>query len=93
MSTMITVEMMKDTIVARNLDNMIKSPTIVEKCTALCNRYNFGLDVFLGQLEAFVMNSNTTSVTLENIGEFERTLHQESQQVKKKLIFGLSSYS
>lgn len=44
---------------------------------ALCNRYPQTILEFLGRLEAFLMNSNVQSLTLDQVGAFEQSLHKD----------------
>ena len=50
---------------------------------AMCIRYPQPMLEFLGHLEAFLMNANHSTMTLELLGQFEQHLHKESQQVRK----------
>ena len=52
---------------------------------ALCNRYPQTISEFLGRLEAFLMNSNTQTLTLDQVGSFEQSLHKDLN-VRLKLI-------
>jgi len=44
---------------------------------ALCNRYPQTIMEFLGRLEAFLMNSNVQTLSLDLVGSFEQSLYKD----------------
>lgn len=49
----------------------------------MCSRYPFTIEGFLERMEAFLLNSNKNSLTLEELGQFEQSLLVESQANSK----------
>ena len=60
---------------AENVDNRV-----VEKCKAICDRYDRNLKDFQLHLEAFILNGSHSAMTMENVGEFESQVHKETQK-------------
>lgn len=59
---------------------------------ALCNRYPQTAMEFLGRLEAYLMNSNVQSLTLDLIGQFEQSLFKDLNNVRITLAMQTVRY-
>jgi hypothetical protein len=54
---------------------------------ALFTRYPQNATEFLAKLEAFLMNTHHSSLTLELLGQFEQVLYKDSQNVSLMLQY------
>jgi hypothetical protein len=53
---------------------------------ALFTRYPQSSTEFLAKLEAFLMNTHHSALTLELLGQFEQVLYKDSQNVRLLLF-------
>ena len=70
-----------DCIVISHSSNMLLPIAIIFIGAALYTRYPQSITEFLSKLEAFLMNTHHSTLTLELIGQFEQGLHKDSQNV------------
>ena len=60
--------------------------SLMDKCAGVCNQYGMNGTDFACQVEAFLMNVNTTSLTLDLFGKFEQEMHKTKHQVRKRIF-------
>ncbi|KAJ1436126.1 DNA polymerase alpha/epsilon subunit B-domain-containing protein [Ochromonadaceae sp. CCMP2298] len=75
---------MRVQIEKNSMESLISEPDVLQKCVVLWSRYKQPLSDFLVHLEAFVLNSDSESLTPELMGSFEQVLHKESQKEQKE---------
>lgn len=73
----LTIEDMRKGLEEMNMTEYISSAVILEKCTALLLRSEMNLADFLGRLEAFLLNLDSSTLSLEQMGQFENTIINE----------------
>jgi len=74
----VTEDEMRSAIEQKSMEGLIESPAVFSKCCILCSKYAESISEFLEKLDAFVMNTDGSKLTLELIGSFEQSLYKDS---------------
>ena len=59
---------------------MIKSSNIVEKCAAMCVKYDITESDLLGRIDAFLTNEMKDELAIDNFGKFEQEINRQSNK-------------
>ena len=63
-----------------NMKQMIKSPNVVEKCAAMCVKYDITEADLIGRIDAFLTNEMKEELSLETFGRFEQEINRQSNK-------------
>eukprot|EP01038_Epipyxis_sp_PR26KG_P005777 gene5777-7975_t len=86
METTITSSLLRNALEESKAEGYISDQLVMEKCAVLCNKYPQTPTEFITNLDSFLMNNDSPSLSLELIGKFEQSLiknYQKTKQIKE----------